>query len=115
MAGIFGYDRKTALSDIRDGASNTILMIQARDVFGPWLQGGGATVRAAQSPPYIGVTGGFGSPGPDGGVMTIFADGSVRYLSKDIDPKVFEALCTINGGETVDLSKFAPATKPAAK
>jgi hypothetical protein len=113
-AGIFGYDRKTALVDVKDGVANTIMMIQSRDVFGPWIQGGGATVRSAQAEPYIGVTSGFGSPG-DTGVMTIFADGSVRFLSKDIDPKVFEALCTINGGETVDLSKFAQAPKtPAA-
>lgn len=109
-AGIFGYNRKTALADIRDGVSNTIMLIQARDVFGPWIQGGGATVRAAQSRPYIGVTSGFGSPG-DAGVMTIFADGSVRFLSKDIDPAVFEALCTINGGETVDLSQLPPGPR----
>jgi hypothetical protein len=114
-AGIFGYDRKTALDDIRDGASHTILMIQVRDVFGPWLQGGGATVRAAQSPPYLGVTGGFGSPGPNGGAMTIFADGSVRFLSKDIDSAVFESLCTINGGEPVDPDQVAPPAKTAAR
>lgn len=112
-AGIFGYDRKTALADVRDGVSTTIMMIQVRDVFGPWIQGGGATVRAAQSQPYIGATSGFGSPG-DTGVMTIFADGSVRFLSKDIDPKVFEALCTINGSETIDLSKLAQPAKPSA-
>ncbi len=109
-AGIFGYDRKTAMAEVRDGVSNTILLIQARDVFGPWIQGGGATVRAAQSAPHIGVAGGFGSPG-DAGAMTIFADGSVRFLSKDIDPKVFEALCTINGGESVDPTKFASKEK----
>ncbi len=114
-AGIFGYDRKTAVTDIRDGAANTILMIQANDVYGPWVQGGGATVRAAQSPPYIGVTGGFGSPGPRSGAMTIFADGSVRFLSKDIDPSVFEALCTMNGGEQIDLSKIAPPQQTAGK
>jgi hypothetical protein len=107
-SGIFGYDRKTALADVRDGVSNTIMMIQVRDVFGPWIQGGGATVRAAQSQPYIGAMSGFGSPG-NTGAMTIFADGSVRFLSKDIDPKVFEALCTINGGEKVDLALIAPA------
>jgi hypothetical protein len=111
-SGIFGYNRKTALADVRDGASHTIMMIQVRDVFGPWIQGGGATVRAAQSQPYIGATSGFGSPG-DTGVMTIFADGSVRFISKDVDPKVFEALCTMNGGETVDVAKYAPTIRSA--
>jgi hypothetical protein len=113
-AGIFGYDRKTARADIRDGTSNTILMIQARDVFGPWLGGGGSTVRPAQSPPYIDVIGGFGSPGQRPGAWTMFADGSVRFLSKDIDNSVFEALCTMNGGEQVDPNKVAPLVQANA-
>ena len=33
--------------------------------------------------------------------MTLFADGSVRFLHETIDPKVFEGLSTIAGGEEV--------------
>jgi hypothetical protein len=33
------------------------------------------------------------------GVCGLFADGSGKQLSKDIDPKVLAALCTVNGGE----------------
>ena len=102
-AGIFGYDRTTKASDIRDGAGQTILLIEVYDVYGPWVCGGGATVRPAQRPPYIGVTGAFGSPGKPEGVYVLMADGSVRYLSKSIDPRVFEALCTIAGREAVKL------------
>jgi len=112
-AGIFGYTRKAALADIRDGAGNTIMLIQVRDTFGPWMQGGGGTVRGAQVQPYIGGFGSFGTPGRDG-VVAMFADGSVRFLSKDIDPKVFEALCTMGGGETVDLQSIAPPLKAVA-
>ena len=103
-AGIFGYDRTTKATDIKDGASHTILLIEVYDVYGPWAIGGGATVRPAQRAPYIGVTGAFGSPGPPDGVYVLMADGSVRFLSKSIDPKVFEALCTIAGGEQVRLN-----------
>ena len=31
--------------------------------------------------------------------MVAFADGSVRFLRESIDPKVFEALATVAGGE----------------
>ena len=34
-----------------------------------------------------------------GGAMVAFADGSVRFLIETIDPKVFEAISTIAGGE----------------
>jgi len=36
------------------------------------------------------------------------ADGSVRQINASIDPAVFKAMCTIHGGETVDLEKSAP-------
>src|SRR5262245_18557843 len=43
LRGVFGYDRSTPLSDIRD---HTILMVEVPATHaGPWLAGGGATVR----------------------------------------------------------------------
>ena len=33
--------------------------------------------------------------------MVAFADGSVRFLSESVEPKVFEAFSTIAGGETL--------------
>lgn len=35
------------------------------------------------------------------GVCALFADGSAKQLSKDIDLKLLIALCTVNGGETI--------------
>ena len=35
------------------------------------------------------------------------ADGSVRFLSKDIDPRVIEQLATINGGESVPIDRLS--------
>ncbi len=104
-AGVFGYDRKTRVADIKDGAGQTIMLIQVYDIYGPWVAGGGATIRSAQRPPYIGVSGAFGSPGDPPGVFVLMADGSARYLAKDIDPRVFEALCTIAGSEKVTLEQ----------
>ena len=41
--------------------------------------------------------------------LVLFADGSVRRLSAKIDPKVFRALCTIHGAESVDMQPLGDA------
>src|SRR5207247_709057 len=101
-AGIFGYDRQIKVEDIKDGVSNTIYMIQTDPVTaGPWIAGGGATVRGTStSGADIGVPGGFVSPNYNGkeGVWILMADGSTRFLTKSVSPEVFKDLCTINGG-----------------
>ena len=101
-AGIFGYDRKTALSDITDGTSTTMLLAETGLPSGSWLQGGPATARGLDpaAKPYIGAEKQFG--GMHGaGAWVAMADGSVRWVEATIDPKVFEALSTMAGGEQV--------------
>jgi hypothetical protein len=44
-AGVFGYDRKTTLADIKDGTATTMMLAESGRVIGSWLQGGPATVR----------------------------------------------------------------------
>jgi hypothetical protein len=103
-AGIFGYSQLARPEEITDGASNTILIISAGKIVGPWASGGGATVRGARAPYFDDITG-FSSVGdPKGGAVVAMADGSVKRISKDIDPAVFRALCTIHGVEAVDLN-----------
>lgn len=117
LAGIFGYDRQTRPEDIRDGASNTIMMIQIDgNTAGPWIAGGGATIRGT-SPNCdrdVGFPGGFRSPNYGGkeGVWVIMADGSTRFLNRNISPNVFKALCTMNGGDDAgDIDLAAPRQK----
>ncbi|MGD9857842.1 MAG: DUF1559 domain-containing protein [Planctomycetaceae bacterium] len=43
---------------------------------------------------------GIGGP-HRGGVHVGLADGSIRFVSENIDPGVMEALVTISGGEVV--------------
>lgn len=103
-AGIFGYDRQTAPDDVKDGLSNTIFMIEAdKALLGPWLAGGGSTVRGtSMAGNDVGRRGGFSSPSYSGknGVWVMMADGSTRFLSKDVSPEVFKALCTMNGSDS---------------
>src|SRR5579864_816771 len=44
-AGVFGYDRRTKLSDVLDGNSKTLMVIETNFQNGPWAAGGFPTVR----------------------------------------------------------------------
>jgi prepilin-type processing-associated H-X9-DG protein len=69
---------------------------------GPWTAGGPPTIRGLDPSdrPYIGQDRQFGGTHP-GGSMVLFVDGSVRFVKSSIDPRVFEAMSTIAGGEAV--------------
>lgn len=97
-AGVFGHRRQVGFSQMGDGASNTIAVMGASSKLGAWASGGDATVRSLTQRPYINGPDGFGSGQPNG-MLAGMADGSVRFLSSDIDPAVLEALATMNGGE----------------
>lgn len=107
-AGFFGYDDIAKPREITDGAGKTIMLIGSGRLAGPWIQGGGATIRGAREP-YFDELSGFQSPGlKTPGCVVLFADGSSREISANIDPAVFRAMCTIHGGETVDIPSGQP-------
>jgi len=56
----------------------------------------------------------FVSEQPDGkkGTIAIMADGSVRFIAENIPDDVFKAMCTIKGGEKVDLNKYTMLIPP---
>jgi prepilin-type processing-associated H-X9-DG protein len=101
-AGIFGYTRVTRMADLKDGTSQTMMLAETGLNNGCWMSGGSATIRAAVPArrPYIGQGRPFGGLHKRG-VNVAFADGSIRLISKAVDPKVFEAMTTIAGGEPV--------------
>ena len=101
IAGVFGYDRKTRIGDITDGTSNTVMVAESNGLSGPWGQGGPATVVPFTQQPYINGPDGVGGPFR-GGCHFLMGDGSVRFVSENIDPSVVEKLATIQGGEVVE-------------
>jgi hypothetical protein len=106
-AGVFGYDDVARAEDITDGQSQTAMIAGAGNLANPWIFGGGATIRGAREPVFDKTTG-LGTKGiAGGGSIIVMADGSVRHVSGKVDPKVFKAMCTIRGGETVDLEQDA--------
>ena len=98
-AGVFAYNRGTKIRDITDGTSNTLAVADGTD-HGPWGAGGKATIRPLTKKPYINGPDGIGGP-HQGGIMAGLCDGSVRFISENIDPSVMEALVTIRGGEVI--------------
>ena len=101
-AGVFGFDRVTRFRDMKDGAGTTLLIVETAELNGNWTAGGDAAVRPVDPArrPYIGQGRPFGGL-HRAGVNACFADGSVRFLGESIDPKVFEALSTVAGSETL--------------
>jgi len=83
--------------EITDGTSNTILAGEIRSNIKPW---GDPTnfrdpARGINQSPH-----GFGGPFK-GGANILLGDGSVRFISEEIDPTVLKALSTPDGNETV--------------
>lgn len=106
-AGVFGYESIAKASEITDGLSQTIMVIGSGGQSGPWIAGGGATIRGVRGKDYFDELTGFGSKGlANKGALVMMADGSIKALSAEIDPKVFRSLCTIHGSDTVDLDSL---------
>ncbi|QDV15512.1 hypothetical protein Pan153_01260 [Gimesia panareensis] len=87
---------------VPDGLANTIMLGEIKTRLPAW--GDPLNFRD----PASGINKhphGFGTPGKlRGGANMLFLDGSVRFISEDIDPKILKALATPNGGE--DVSNF---------
>ncbi|HTU89761.1 MAG TPA: TIGR03067 domain-containing protein [Gemmataceae bacterium] len=114
LRGVFGYDIETKKGDIKDGLDQTIVVIQVPPApKAPWIAGGGSTVRGVSEDldcvqPFV-CTEYQGKRG----TFAIMADGKVRFIPATIDPKTFQAMCTIAGGDKIrDLDKVAPEVPP---
>jgi hypothetical protein len=111
LAGVFGYERKVRMKDVKDGLAMTLLAVETGRNTGQWTYPGPGTMRGLDTAdqPYIGSERQLGRPHlPDrfwniaGGapVATVaLCDGSVRPITSDLRPAILEALCTIAGDD----------------
>jgi hypothetical protein len=104
-AGAYWYDGPTADRLFTDGLRETAQLIETNRDLGPWLRGGGATLRGLDvaDAPYLGAGRPLGGCHP-GGCYASMADGSVKFVKDTIDPVVFRAMLTRSGGP--EESKF---------
>jgi hypothetical protein len=94
---LIGGEVPRSLTDIPDGAANTILAGEAAGNYRPW----GSPINWRD--PALGINRtpeGFGNPSQHGASF-VFADASVRYLTNQVSPQVLRALSTRDGGEAL--------------
>jgi flagellar basal body-associated protein FliL len=110
--GVFGYQRVTRREDIKDKPEETIVLLQVPATHkGPWLAGGGSTLRGIAEDtecfqPFVCAE--YGDK-KEKGAFAVMADGKVRFIKATIPPEMFRAMCTIAGGEKVEkLDEYAP-------
>ena len=109
--GITGYDWSSKPEEITDGLSNTAYLVQVAPGGGrPWIAGGGATLMGVAEDDTAMTPFSHQTPGGTNGTYALMADGSVRFVKAGTDPKVFRAMATRAGGET--LGKEAELVKP---
>lgn len=110
---MFGYDRRVALADVKDGTSSTLLVLDSGTDLGPWARGGPTSVRglAPAARPYLGVGRPFAGTHYDNGTVfragrpisgaAAMCDGSVREIRHTVAEDVLERLATMAGNEDV--------------
>lgn len=127
--GTFGINSKRKFQDFRDGTSNTVMVGERmstsrirnpheengkaaqhekpviRGTEGTWvgLNPGELSIVSSSEmgPPNSNTYGAFSSP-HTGGAQFLVADGSVRFISENIDLKTYAAICTTSGGEAFE-------------
>ncbi len=93
----FDGEQGRTLAEFRDGTSNTIMVVEADSARAvTWTKPDDWEYDAKQP------LAGLGHAHPNG-FNVAFADGSVHFISKAIDPKVFHALLTIAGGDMTSV------------
>lgn len=113
-AGVFGEKEIAKPEQITDGTSQTMLLISSGPLVAPWAVGGAGTMRGIREKNFEPQTG-FSSQGlSKPGAYTLMADGSVRFISAQVDPKVMQAMSTIAGKEQVDLGSLQAGGQPVA-
>lgn len=96
---IFCGPRTTALGDVTDGASETILIAEARHHAVHWMQPDDASeneilvdLQSAKADHHANHL---------GGIQVLLADGSVRFLASTVNPSLFRPLATRNAKDRV--------------
>ena len=94
---VLGDGKCVSLREITDGTSNTVMVVEACELNIPWMKPQDIDAATVQG---VGDPNGASSK-HIGGTHVLLADGSVRFVSNNINPKNYQALITRNGGEQI--------------
>jgi hypothetical protein len=96
----FPPDHVVRRQDIRDGESLTIVVVEVGSSRTPWTKPEDLQIDEASNPKQIRSARDWGAR------HVLFANGKVRIVSTATEPKVWRALLTIAGGETIGEDDF---------
>ena len=97
---IFQGDQPVALSDIHDGASDTLMVVEIADSNISWMEPRDLDVRRMSFLPNDPSHPSISSRDP-GGPGAVLADGARIRLDKHFTSRLIKAMSTINGGEQI--------------
>jgi hypothetical protein len=106
---IFYGKEGTKFPQITDGTSNTLMFVEAKREI-PWTKPEDIPYDKDKPLPKLG--GRYAE-----GFVAALCDGSVRFISQNIDQTVLRALITRDGGEVVNINDppgAPPQTRPGA-
>jgi uncharacterized protein DUF1559 len=98
---VFRDKGSTTIDDISDGVSNTIMLVESSNTGIHWMEPRDLKFEDTRIVDDDSTDRGIRSHHVDVVNVTL-CDGSVKSISKDIDPKLLKALITIDGGESVE-------------
>ena len=86
------------MQNITDGTTNTMMAGEVAAGFKPW--GDPSNVRDPAAGLGVGANTFSGPPGQNG-TQILLGDGSVKFVTNDVNPAILQAIATPSGGETV--------------
>lgn len=103
---VFDGGKSSGIADIRDGTSNTFMVVEVPGTSANWMEP--KDVTADELKQILPLGGALGGPMPrelhPGGFNALLCDGSVRFISYSIDPETFKLLIEKSDGQAVNMA-----------
>ena len=99
------WDTPTRIQDFTDGTSNTLMLFDVHDPEVEWTRPKDLTLQQATDAVQNGQRHHTGSERT--GIQVLLADGSARFLSRNISPEILPSLLTPSGGRSLPADRLS--------